>query len=154
MEKRKIGWTVLLASITFSSFLFAHPATTSEQGESGTATHASDLAGVWVQKIPSSHYTRLGRFCRATRLEKLSYDRRLGGGAIQSEQGYTRLKRSCVVDVDGADCKVPAAGSAGNLYGFRLSDGDHTDSRPSAYVFRVRQLCAANFLPTDESIRT
>jgi len=50
MEKGKIGWSVLLASIACSSFLFAHSATTSEQRESDTGTHASAISGVWVQE--------------------------------------------------------------------------------------------------------
>jgi len=51
MENRKIGWTVLLASMACSSFLLAHSATRSEQGNADTATHASELSGVWVQEV-------------------------------------------------------------------------------------------------------
>jgi hypothetical protein len=51
MENGKIGWTVLLLSIAFSSFLLAHSATRSEQGNADTGTHASELSGVWVQEV-------------------------------------------------------------------------------------------------------
>ena len=51
MENGKIGWSVLLASIACSSFLLAHSATRSEQGEFDTGTHASELSGVWVQEV-------------------------------------------------------------------------------------------------------
>jgi hypothetical protein len=51
MENGKMGWSVLLASIACSSFLLAHPATSSEQGELDTGTHAAEISGVWVQEI-------------------------------------------------------------------------------------------------------
>lgn len=51
MENAKIRWTVLLASIACSSFLLAHSATRSEQGEASTGTRASEISGVWVQEI-------------------------------------------------------------------------------------------------------
>ena len=51
MENWKMGWIVLLASVACSSFLLAHPATSSEQSESAAGTHVSEIAGVWVQQI-------------------------------------------------------------------------------------------------------
>jgi hypothetical protein len=51
MENGKIGWTVFLASMAFSSFLLAHSATRSEQSNADTGTHASELSGVWVQEV-------------------------------------------------------------------------------------------------------
>ena len=51
MENGKIGWSVLLASMACSSFLLAHPATRSEQGEFDPGTHASEISGVWVQEV-------------------------------------------------------------------------------------------------------
>jgi hypothetical protein len=70
MEKEKIGWTALLASIACSSFLFAHSATRSAQGQGETGTHASELSGVWVQKVGQA--TRPDWFdLQGNRLEKL-----------------------------------------------------------------------------------
>ena len=51
MKNWKMGWIVLLASVACSSFLLAHPATSSEQSESATGTHVSEISGVWVQQI-------------------------------------------------------------------------------------------------------
>ena len=50
MENGKIAWAVLVASIACSSFLLAHSATRSEQGNADTGTHTPELAGVWVQE--------------------------------------------------------------------------------------------------------
>jgi hypothetical protein len=54
METEKIGWTVLLASILCSCFLFAHSRTASAQAKDQTANHASDFSGVWVQETPQA----------------------------------------------------------------------------------------------------
>jgi hypothetical protein len=51
MENGKIGWTVLLASMACSSFLLAHSATGSEQGNADPATRAPEISGVWVQEV-------------------------------------------------------------------------------------------------------
>jgi len=70
MKNGKIAWRVLLGSIACSSFLLAHPATKSEQGESVTGTHASEISGVWVQEIGSATSTNWVD-SQGNRLEKL-----------------------------------------------------------------------------------
>jgi hypothetical protein len=51
MKNGKIRWSVLLASLACSSFLLAHSATKSQQGEADKGTRGSEITGVWVQEV-------------------------------------------------------------------------------------------------------
>ena len=105
-------------------------------------THASELSGVWVQEVPQA--TRPDWVdSQGNRLEKLPLtawgEERFKANRATHGSNPVASMTSTEPIVKCLPPGVPAIYMV-SIY----PNGDHSGSRPSDYVFRIRQLCTTN----------